>query len=398
GSRCGDPGRHALRLRRGRRRRRRIAMKPLRLAVTVLALAGLFSAGSAMGGQTHPFQSEFTGADTPAGSLGPPADKVAVRQSTGDVYVIDRAHGVVAIFDGSGSFVSQVPGFNFGSSDPDLAVDNSATSSEGNLYVLPEFGPLSAFDSSGTLLYQLDGSTTPIGDFGDVCGTSVDSSGNVYVADFSNGLIQKFDSAGTFLATIPVGFSLCDIAVDIDGTIWAVQWNNSLHKLAPDGTDLGVVDGNSPRGVGVDLVSHHVFSVHDTSVIEFDSDGNMVSTFGTGNLTSSRGADVNGATGQVYVSSNPSGGGRVVIFGPLVPVPDATTDDATNVAQTTATLNGHVDPAGAGDIIDCHFEYGTDTTYGNSVPCVPATPISSPTDVSADISGLSPSTIYHFTL
>src|SRR5262249_42892701 len=59
---------------------------------------------------------------------------------------------------------------------------------------------------------------------------------------------------------------------------------------------------------------------------------------------------------------------------------------------------GHVDPAGAGDIIDCHFEYGTDTTYGNSVPCVPATPISSPTDVSADISGLSPSTIYHFTL
>jgi hypothetical protein len=79
-------------------------------------------------------------------------------------------------------------------------------------------------------------------------------------------------------------------------------------------------------------------------------------------------------------------------------VPGATTGDATNVAQTTATLNGHVDPAGAGDIIDCHFEYGTDTTYGTSVPCVPAVPIESPTDVSADISGLTPSTIYHFTL
>ena len=79
-------------------------------------------------------------------------------------------------------------------------------------------------------------------------------------------------------------------------------------------------------------------------------------------------------------------------------MPDATTGDATNVAQTTATLNGHVDPADAGDIIDCHFEYGTDTTYGTSVPCVPAVPIESPTDVSADISGLTPSTIYHFTL
>src|SRR5262249_38666040 len=90
--------------------------------------------------------------------------------------------------------------------------------------------------------------------------------------------------------------------------------------------------------------------------------------------------------------------GRVVIFGPLVPVPDAITGNATNIATTSATLNGHVDPAGAGDIIDCHFEYGTDTSYGTSVPCVPATPISSPTDVSADISGLTPSTIYHFTL
>src|SRR5262249_46328704 len=38
------------------------------------------------------------------------------------------------------------------------------------------------------------------------------------------------------------------------------------------------------------------------------------------------------------------------------------------------------------------------TSYGNSVPCAQPTPISDPTNVSADISGLSPSTIYHFTL
>ena len=87
-----------------------------------------------MGGQTHPFQSAFTGGDTPAGSLST-ADKVAVRQSTGNVYVIDKGHGVVDTFDGSGSYVSQVGTFGFGG-DPDLAVDNSATASEGHLYVL----------------------------------------------------------------------------------------------------------------------------------------------------------------------------------------------------------------------------------------------------------------------
>src|SRR5262249_51833259 len=150
-------------------------------------------------------------------------------------------HGVVDTFDASGSYVSQVGSFSFGG-DPDLAVDNSGTASEGNLYVLPEFGPLSAYDSSGTLLYQLDGSNTPIGDFGDVCGTAVDSGGNVYVADFSNSVIQKFDSSGNYLASIGLGFTPCDMAVDTDGTLYVIHWNNALHKILPDGTDLGIID------------------------------------------------------------------------------------------------------------------------------------------------------------
>ena len=383
-------GRHRVSARSGAGRRGALTLGCL------LALAGLFTAASAMGGQTHPFQSAFTGSDTPAGSLST-ADKVAVRQSTGDVYVIDKGHGVVDTFDGSGSYVSQVGSFGFGG-DPDLAVDNSATASEGNLYVLPERGPLSAYDASGTLLYQLDGSTTPIGSFGDVCGTAADSNGNVYVADYSNQLIQKFDSSGTYLATIGLSFNPCDMAVDTDGTLYVIQWNQSLHKLLQDGTDLGIIDSETPRAVNVDPTNHHVYVSHDTSVTEYDASGSVVSTFGAGRVEGNRGVDVNGTSGQVYVSSNGSGGSEIIVFGPLVPVPDATTGDATNVAQTTATLNGHVDPADAGDIIDCHFEYGTDTTYGTSVPCVPAAPIESPTDVSADISGLTPSTIYHFTL
>src|SRR4029450_4383302 len=43
---------------------------PLALAcLPLLVLASLFTAGSAMGGQTHPFQGEFTGSDTTDGSL-----------------------------------------------------------------------------------------------------------------------------------------------------------------------------------------------------------------------------------------------------------------------------------------------------------------------------------------
>src|SRR4029453_14326159 len=79
-------------------------------------------------------------------------------------------------------------------------------------------------------------------------------------------------------------------------------------------------------------------------------------------------------------------------------VTEVTTLDATNVTGASATLNGNVDPADGTDVTECHFEYGTDTSYGNSVPCVPAPPYASATDVSADISGLTESTTYHFAL
>src|SRR5262245_33924860 len=331
--------------RRGRRavRDRAAARSGAALTLACLfALAGLFTATSALGGQTHPFQSEFTGSDTPDGSLGNTADRVAIRQSTGDVYVIDKTHGVVDTFDASGSYLSQIGTFSF-STEPDIAVDNSATATEGRLYILPEFQPLRAYDPAGTLLFQIDGSTTPDGPFGDACGAAVDSGGNVYIGDYGHLSIYKFDSAGTYLTTLPVSFRPCDLAVATDGTIYAIEYATAVHKLTSAGVELGVIDNQGPRAVNVDLSNGHVYVVHDSSVIEYDPDGTIVSQFGTGRLEGSRGVDSNASTGQVYVSSNPSSGGRVVIFGPLVPVPDAITGTATNVTQTTATLNGHVD-------------------------------------------------------
>src|SRR5581483_8167049 len=214
----------------------------------------------------------------------------------------------------------------------------------------------------------------------------------------SHNVLQKFDSTGAYLTTFSLSFSPCDVAVDPNGTIYVIHWNQAVHKLDSAGVDLGIIDTNGPRAVNVDPVTHHVYVAHDTSITEYDAAGNVVSEFGANRLAGVRGVDVDGSTGNVYVSSNPAAGSRVVVFGPLVPVPDVITGNATNVTNTSATLNGHVDPAGAGDITECHFEYGIDTSYGTSVPCVPATPITGPTDVSADIAGLTPSTVYHFTL
>jgi hypothetical protein len=70
--------------------------------------------------------------------------------------------------------------------------------------VLPEFGPLSAYDSSGTLLYQLNGSNTPGGSFGDVCVTAVDSGGNVYGTTLLSLCVASNSSHGSIkIGTLP---------------------------------------------------------------------------------------------------------------------------------------------------------------------------------------------------
>jgi hypothetical protein len=65
----------------------------------------------------------------------------------------------------------------------------------------------------------------------------------------------------------------------------------------------------------------------------------------------------------------------------------ATTLPATEVTNTTATLNGAVQGA-----TTAHFEYGTTSSYGIPTPSQPV----SDGNVSAAITGLSPNTTYHF--
>ncbi len=73
--------------------------------------------------------------------------------------------------------------------------------------------------------------------------------------------------------------------------------------------------------------------------------------------------------------------------------PVVTTNPATNVTSSSATLNGSVDPHGL--TTNVFFQYGTTTSYGQ------ATPMQSQTgntfrNITANISGLTTHTTYHF--
>jgi hypothetical protein len=76
--------------------------------------------------------------------------------------------------------------------------------------------------------------------------------------------------------------------------------------------------------------------------------------------------------------------------------PTVVTGDASSVTQTSATLNATVYAHG-GTVSDCHFEYGTSTSYGSIVSCssLPGS-VETGAPVSAPVGSLSPNATYHF--
>ena len=70
-----------------------------------------------------------------------------------------------------------------------------------------------------------------------------------------------------------------------------------------------------------------------------------------------------------------------------------TTNPATNVASVSATLNGSVNPRGSTTTV--YFQWGTTTSYGHTTATQTKTGNTS-LPITANISGLSASTTYHF--
>jgi len=72
--------------------------------------------------------------------------------------------------------------------------------------------------------------------------------------------------------------------------------------------------------------------------------------------------------------------------------PRVSTDSATDIGETSATLKGFLDSTG-GEECQVWFEYGTTTSYGHSTP---KQTLNTAGPFSAHISGLKPNTTYHF--
>jgi hypothetical protein len=89
---------------------------------------------------------------------------------------------------------------------------------------------------------------------------------------------------------------------------------------------------------------------------------------------------------------------EVRVFAGAPAAPEITTQLATGVGETVATLNGLVDPNGTATTYQ--FEYGPTAGYGLSEPVLPSSAGSGavPVPVQASLSGLQAARTYHFRL
>ena len=315
---------------------------------------------------------------------------IAFRDASSQVYAADTDRGHLWVLNPDGSLNANITG-GWGSGCCFIwdAVDNSGGTYNGDVYVLSTNGTVTRVDGAGNPVdftsgpnegtATLTGADAPAGTFYSPHGIATDAFGNVYVVDYGHNVIDEFAPSGVFVKEFngseisdEFGPYLSGVAVDpTNGNVLVVDTSNSIvDEFDPSGTFIGQITGTGPTEATP-----------------------------LGRLSGGIAID---SSGFVYLSDESN---QVVdVFTPNVILPKIAYGGVTNKGQTSGTLNATADPNEGGAITSCHFEFGTTTSYAlGSLPCnpnpassPPASNFSVPTQVSADLSGLTSQTTYHY--
>jgi NHL repeat len=419
-----------------------------------LFLAALFAllifAIPASAGETHVKSISFGVAGSGDGQLELAEHSgVAVNETTHDVYVADTGNHRVDQFDSAGNFirafgadvggagvnvcttgcVAGTPGSAPGAFEAPtfIAIDNSSGASAGDVYVADIANNIvSKFEANGTLVSgwgeggQLKGKSP--GSFGPIAGIAVDSSGTLAVFLVEPRVLFRFAEDGTFSAEsgeTPRGTEPRGLAVDPDGNFYKANGSPNVEKFEASGTDVGQVNTfESTTGLAADPSSGELYVDNGGSIdnFAFEPSGEVAGTgctpapfagcpssdtFGSGDLSAGAGLAVDGTSHTVYAAD--FGAAQVVAF-EVAFLPSASTEAATGVDNDSALLHGKVSADG-GPEASCEFQYTTKEAFelegfenSTSIPCSPSGPFtgSAVESVSAEATGLTPSTDYRF--
>jgi NHL repeat len=348
-----------------------------------------------------------------AGQVGGPLG-VSVDQASNDVYVASffSTHKLNK-FSASGSIIKPPSPFGQGLSFfgdeffSGVAVDPL----NGHLYVVDGLGQaIQSYDgSTGYLLshFSVAGSGNLFGGFLTAVQIASDSTGNIYFPNAPSNEVQEFGPSGSVLATIigsgasalkePTG-----VALDAAGNIYVADTGNGrVEQFSPTGVFVRAIASPGAQAVAVDGAGNVYVGENSGSgfhVVVYDPSANQLADFGMGTIGTSEFGAINtlavGPTGWVYVTD---GGNNVVWIYAQQREPSLVNVSTSAVTQTSATLNATINPGYADTTY--HFEYGTSSSYGASVPVLDAdigNGLGGPVVVGQEISGLQPGTTYHY--
>lgn len=150
---------------------------------------------------------------------------------------------------------------------------------------------------------------TGAGRFDDARSVAVDGAGRIYVAEYTGGRVQVFDSAGTFVTQwmADTRMPLLDLAVDRGGTVYVVQAGRIRRYDGATGRALGEVPrtGNTSFGDVALALDGTLWAVSGMDqVVHLRADGRVLRTIDTRKAIDEDAMPVRVAvagTGDVYV-------------------------------------------------------------------------------------------------
>ncbi len=270
---------------------------------------------------------------------------------------------------------------------------------------------------------------TGIGSTGATVNGTVNANGSSTTVFFEYGLTDEYGQtvpadqspvSGSAATAVSANLSSLDplttyhyrvVATNASGTTYGADMTFTTTKLVGDAP---VVITDAASGIGADFATlngqAYTFNVSTVVTFQWGTDityGNTVTadqspvtsngwfpvtatlTVLANNTTYHYRAVVSNANGTVF------GQDMTFTIGTVGTAPTATTNAATGVGSSTATLNGTVNGNGASSVVT--FEYGLNTGYGTTLPGNP-NPVSgsTATSVSATFASFLPNTTYHF--
>ncbi len=270
-----------------------------------------------------------------------------------------------------------------------IAVDNSGGLSAGDFYVVSSgvhtANYISKFDPAGHLItsWAEEGQQKLSNGYSSFIkqhippgaqvsekpvGALVDEGGDLVFSTSLFGSVFRLGQFGSFVSAFSTENTMRAARLALGpGNDLLAAGSDGLHRLSSAGVDLGLITGpgfsGPPTAFATDLANGQTYVADAGTVIRHygaacePSPPGCVPTdsFGSGELGDVTGLSVDESTGTVYAAD--AGDSRIEVFAPTPFLPEVLAGTAAEPTATAVTLTGHVDPAGAGGITECSFEY-----------------------------------------